>query len=92
MISNGVPSVKGIWLFQNSTSSKVTCISDEAKWSGMVWQGQNWSSGEGMNEGLECRFLVAFPMEGNSFLGKFKQGSGDLGESLDELTIEVTES
>jgi hypothetical protein len=92
MVSNGVPSVKGIWLLQNSTSGEVTSISDEAKRSGMVRQGQNWSSGEGMNEGLECRFLGSFPMEGDSFLGQFKQGSGNLGESLDESSIEVTES
>jgi hypothetical protein len=92
MISNGVPSVKGIWLLQDGTSGEVTSISDEAKGPGMVRQGQNWSSGEGMNEGLECRFLVTFPKERDSFLGKFKQGSGDLGESLDEPAVEVTET
>jgi hypothetical protein len=92
MISNGVPSVKGIWLLQNSTGGKVTSVSDEAKGSGMVRQGQNWSSGKGMNEGSKCRFLVSFPMEGDSFLGWFKQGPGDLGKSLDESSIEVTES
>jgi hypothetical protein len=69
MISNGVPSVKGIWLLQNSTGGKVTSVSDEVKGSGIVRQGQNWSSGKGMNEGSKCRFLVSFPMEGDSFLG-----------------------
>jgi hypothetical protein len=45
-----------------------------------------------MNEGSECRFLVMFPKEGNSFLSEFEQGPGDLGESLNESSVEVTES
>jgi hypothetical protein len=45
-----------------------------------------------MDEGSERRFLVMFPMERDSFFGQFEQGPGDLGESLDELSVEVTES
>ncbi len=32
VIRDGMPSIQGIWLFQNSSSGKVTSISDEAEW------------------------------------------------------------
>jgi len=43
VIHNGMPTIQGIWLFQNCSGGKVTGISDKSKWFPMVWQGKHWS-------------------------------------------------
>jgi hypothetical protein len=46
VIGNWMPTIQGIWLFQNSACSKIAGICDEAKWFAVVWQSKDWGCGK----------------------------------------------
>ncbi len=87
-----MPSVKCIRLFQNGPHSKITSVSDEAEWSGVVREGQNRGCGEGSDEGSESSFCCTIPDEQGVLLCKVEEGSGNGGIILDKLPVEVTEA
>jgi hypothetical protein len=87
-----VPSIEKIRLFENSTKSKVTGISDNAEGKGGIREGEDWGDRKGVNEGAKSGFLRCGPNVGDVFLCESKERVCNLGVIFDKATIEVAEA
>ena len=57
-----------------------------------VWENYDWDSGEGINKGMESKFLVRSPDEGYVFFRQSKQGSCNVRVVLNKAVVKVTKA
>ena len=77
MISDGVPTIKGIRLFKDGSCGKVTGISDKTKGLGVIRESQNWGRNEGLQQGSKGSLLVCWSgphTKGVSFMVRLNRG------------------
>jgi hypothetical protein len=68
-VSDRVPAIKKVRLFENSTHGKVACISDKVEGMHAVGEHEDWGCGKGMDKCVEGSLGVCSPCEGCVFLG-----------------------
>src|SRR6266404_7896242 len=91
-VSNRVPTIEKVRLFQDSASGKITGICDELKGLGVIRQGKDRSLGKLANECGERSLMCQSPLEGSILQGQVKEGACDGRVISNKVTIEVAET
>jgi hypothetical protein len=71
--SDGMPAVKKIWLFQNSSKGIIRGVYNEAIEIGRVWESKNRGKLKGSFESNECSGMKVSSMEREILLSEKKQ-------------------
>jgi len=69
VVSDRVPLIKEVRLFEDGSKGKVTGVHDEAEWAEAIRKHEDWSSSEAMDKCVECGLVVRAPKEWGVFLG-----------------------
>ena len=67
-VHDGVPLVKKVGLFENSSHSKVTCICDKTERAHSIRKHEDRCGGESVDECIKGSLSVCSPCEGRVFL------------------------
>ena len=69
MVSDWVPSIKEVRLFEGGSEGEVAGVSDEVEWAEAIWKHEDWGSGETVDKCVECGLMGRSPKEWGVFLG-----------------------
>ena len=69
MVSDRMPSIKEVWLFEDGFKSEIAGVCNEVEWVEAIWKHEDWGSGEAMNKCVECGLVGRGPKERGVFLG-----------------------